>query len=260
MREIAARGELDALVSGARLAGDATRARNAGAARVLRSAARGERAAGDLSRDRMRCSACRSPSSGIRKSTPACTRMMVLEQAAQLSDDPVVRFAALDARSRQGHDAARRMAASRRARAARRRARRSDCAIACGFPTPIASSAVLVVALSPAHAHRVAELRAEHAARSAGDVWMRFGARRASSNSCWRAKRTRAAAKDSRIATTRKPEYLRRARARGRERDARALQSASGLRRARRSRRSCATSAAAALEAAQREQTSIAYS
>ena len=88
--------------------------------------------------------------------------LMVLEQAARLSDDPVVRFAALDARSRQGHDSRERMAASRRARAARRDARREDVR-------------------SPAHSERLSRARG---ARSRDFTCMRIASRNCATRHC----------------------------------------------------------------------------
>ena len=74
MREIAARGELDALVP-ERVWQETQRALEMPAPQrffeVLREA---NALPVDLSRSCTRCSACRSPSSGTRRSTPACTR------------------------------------------------------------------------------------------------------------------------------------------------------------------------------------------
>ncbi len=129
--------------------------------------------------------------------------LMVLEQAAKLSDDPVVRFAALTHDLGKGttppSEWPRHIAHEQRGVALVEGNVRSPA----DSERAIASSRVLV---SRYHldAHRVTELRDSDAARAAGTSRCLPRVPRASSSSCSRAKRTRAGARGWRIATIRK--------------------------------------------------------
>ena len=140
MREIAARGELDALVP-ERVWQETQRALEMPAPRRFFEVLREANALAVIFPEVDALFGVPQPEQWHPEIDTGVHTMMVLDQAARLSDDPVVRFAALDSRSRQGHDAA---LASGRATSRTKNAASSwstSCASGCAFRTPIASSA-----------------------------------------------------------------------------------------------------------------------
>ena len=106
MREIAARGELDALVP-ERVWQETQRALEMPAPRRFFEVLREANALAVIFPEIDALFGVPQPEHWHPEIDTGVHTLMVLEQAARLSDDPVVRFAALVARSGQGHDAAR---------------------------------------------------------------------------------------------------------------------------------------------------------
>ena len=190
MREIAARGELDALVS-ERVWQETQRALEMPAPARFFEVLRDANAA-VIFPELYALFGVPQPERWHPEIDSGVHTLMVLEQAAaERGPGRAVRGA--DARSRQGHDSAERVAAPHRARAARRRAGRG--AVRSAADSQCVSRACVLVSRYHLDAHRVDRAARQHAARAAGTS-RPFRRARASSSGCWRAKRTRADARD----------------------------------------------------------------